>query len=126
MCEAVASHRHEHVDALEPDDIRKLSIGAIWKLIKAKGCKLIHLGAPRARSKALGASGPKGLKPNFYSFINRHIWLRQSAVRTPINRQNLKGEVCNFLHEIRNGVLSSSLRLLHFKYCSLTNKCTFY
>jgi hypothetical protein len=38
-CEALASLRHTHLGSffLDPEDIRKLSIGAIWSLGKGTG-----------------------------------------------------------------------------------------
>jgi hypothetical protein len=39
VCEALASLRHAHVESyfLDPEDIRKLSIGAIWNFGKGTG-----------------------------------------------------------------------------------------
>jgi hypothetical protein len=38
-CEALASHRHAHLGSffLDPEDIRKLSRGAIWNFGKGTG-----------------------------------------------------------------------------------------
>jgi hypothetical protein len=37
-CEALASHRHAHLGSfLEPEDIKSISMGAIWNFSKATG-----------------------------------------------------------------------------------------
>jgi len=49
---------------LEPEDIRRLDLGAIWNCSKASGLPWIRHGAQRARSiQGLGASGLRGPKP---------------------------------------------------------------
>ena len=55
-CEALASFRHIHLDSffLDPEDIRKLSTGAIWNFGKERGSfnLVIDNGAQRACFKA--------------------------------------------------------------------------
>jgi hypothetical protein len=72
-CEALASLRHTHLGSffLDPEDIRKLSIGAIWNFAKEQGSfkLVIEHGTPRACSKAKVHRARKGWNPNIiYSF----------------------------------------------------------
>jgi hypothetical protein len=72
-CEALASLRHTHLASffLDPEDIRKLSIGAIWNF--AKGTWLLwfstEYGAQRACPKAKVHRARKDSNPNTIQFI---------------------------------------------------------
>jgi len=51
-CEALASLRHAYLGSfsLEPEDIKSISLGAIWKFSKVTGLPINWYGAKRARS----------------------------------------------------------------------------
>jgi hypothetical protein len=44
-CEALATHRHTYLGSffLDPEDVRELSLGAIWNIIKRTGLSLLGL-----------------------------------------------------------------------------------
>jgi hypothetical protein len=67
--EALASLLHTYLSSLflEPEDVRSLSLGSIWNFTKGTGLPWpgIGLWGTKGPSKGLGASGPKGLKPNY-------------------------------------------------------------
>jgi len=71
-CEALASLRHAYLGSffLDPEDIRKLIIGAIWKFSKGTGLLLFsdRTGGTEGLFQGLGASGPEGLEPKYHSF----------------------------------------------------------
>jgi hypothetical protein len=74
-CEALASLRHVHLGSFfyDPEDIKILSLRAIWNLGKGTGLPWldIRLWGTKSPSKGRGASGPQGLKPNYY--LNLHL-----------------------------------------------------
>jgi len=45
-CEALASHRHVYLGSffLKPEDIKSISVGAIWNFSKATGLPWIDMG----------------------------------------------------------------------------------
>jgi len=52
---------------MDPEDVRSLSLGAIWNFSKGTGflCLGIKLWDTLVPSEGLGASRPKGLEPNY-------------------------------------------------------------
>jgi hypothetical protein len=76
-CEALASLRHTYLGSsfLDPEDIRKLSMGTIWNFAEGTGLLLLSMehGAQSACLRqalcapCLGASGPEGLEPKYHS-----------------------------------------------------------
>jgi hypothetical protein len=66
-CEVLASLRLAHFGSfsLVPEDVRSLSLGAIWNVSKEPGSHyLARLWGTKDPSKSLVASGPKGLDSN--------------------------------------------------------------
>jgi len=71
-CEALASIRHAYLVSffLDLEDVNSVSLGAIWNFSKGTGLPWldIRLWGTKGPPKGLGASGPKGLEPNYYSY----------------------------------------------------------
>jgi len=59
-CEALASCRHAHLGSfvLVPEDIKSISVGAIWDFSKATGLPRSEMGHKGPAIKGLGALGP--------------------------------------------------------------------
>ena len=60
-CEALASLRHAHLSSfcLEPEDVRRIGLGAIWTYSKATGLPLFdmgHKGPDIKRPRCIGAA----------------------------------------------------------------------
>ena len=62
---------------LDPEDVRSLSLGAVWNF--SKGPVLPWIGirvwGTNGLSKCLGALGPKGFKPNYYTALSHLTWV---------------------------------------------------
>ena len=70
----VASLRHTHLGSffLDPEDVRSISLEAIWNFSKGTGFPWLGqqtTGHDGPVNKGLRASGPKGLEPIYYSFL---------------------------------------------------------
>jgi hypothetical protein len=55
---------------VDTQDIKSLILGAIWNFNKGTGLPWldIRLWCTKGPSKGLGALGPKGLEPNYFSY----------------------------------------------------------
>ena len=71
-CEFLASLRHTYLGSFfsEPEDIKSMSLGAVYSYGRATRLLWFWYGAQRARLKGLGASGPRGPVPTCNSFIH--------------------------------------------------------
>ena len=67
--------RQQHLGSclLDPEDVKCISLGAIWKFSGNQGCYGLAStsGAHRACKKGLGALGLKRLEPNYYCIPTR-------------------------------------------------------
>jgi len=57
------------IHLLDPEDVRSLSVGAIWDLNRAAMIWASDYGEHRACVKVLGESAPKGHEPFYYSIL---------------------------------------------------------
>ena len=86
-CEALTSIRHAYLVSffLDQEDINSVSLAAICNFSKGAGLPWldIRLWGTKGQSKGLGASGPKGLEPNYLLLI--HILIgRCSNKKLPV------------------------------------------
>jgi hypothetical protein len=73
-CEALASISHALLDSffLVPEDIKRTTLGAIWRFSKAAGLPWENdLGTKGRTMKGLSVSEPKGPEPFIYLSINQ-------------------------------------------------------
>jgi hypothetical protein len=82
-CEALASLRYTYLGSFfwDPEDIRKLSIGAVWNFAKGSGLVSFSTehGAQRASLKAYVQRARKGSNPNTIQFNSGSLFLHRPA-----------------------------------------------
>ena len=82
-CEPLASLKHAYLGSifLDSEDIKSLNLGAIWKFRRGTWLHWVDIRkwCTTSPCKVLGASGPIGIEPNYYSLHTTHRCLPQSG-----------------------------------------------
>jgi hypothetical protein len=76
-CEALATHRHTYLGSfcLDPEDVRELSLGAIWNFIKRRGLFItwtLVKGAQRSCQRPT-CIGTVRARPIIYTLLIIHV-----------------------------------------------------